>query len=334
MDDERDHDALIGPGPVAIKLARRRSARISAALCATALALGGAGWLAFCLTAKPGPDAAPSATTVLRAMALVSLPMFLFAARLARDAVSNGRVVLTGDMLSIVLPRTLREPLTLSRARVARAIVDPEGQRNDDERLRFQVAPGRFLYSSVTGSEAPFLGAEPAIPNLALVFDAPVAFEEPRRRSNYGGEFAPLLPLEPGVAVPGLLLWVGDPGSARLALGRWLGRSDDTPARIEPDGTRVPLSSEGLSRTRILTWRSALLLAACVVFGGAGGRAAHIGNPLVVAVGVFCLCGGYVLDAHLRREERHGLARLPSFGLLGVGLMLIMVASVASSPYS
>ncbi len=293
-------------------------------------------------------------------MALVSLPLFAFAVRLARDARSSGRIVLGDDALSIVLPGTLRRPIEIARMHVRKAIVDPAGHANGEERLHFAVAPGRFLYSSVGGSDAPFLGADPAFPNLAIVFDKPMAFDEPRRRltvrvesastpsgaavSAIANEFAPMHPLSAGCAVPGLLLRVDNPGPASVVFSHWLGTSDDSSEPTQAPAIRPALTAQALAQRRLRTWGGALFVGLFAAFGavrggghgfvGAVGRAAHQGEALGLGIAGLLLSAGMVFDMRLRAEERRGLARLPSFALVATGMMVIAVTMAAGSGYS
>lgn len=205
-----------------VTLERRRSSRIAAATCGAALLAAALAWLTFCLTIKPGPGAARGAQVIILLMSLVSVPMLGFASRLLLDAISGGEIVVGEDALSIILPPTLRRPIKLDRAVVAGVIVDEDAVSNEDERLRFSVdGDATYLYSSIGGSALLILSPERAVPNLAIVFDQPLEFSEPRRRIFSLDDFVPLRPLQPPLPAPGVFLRVADPVRASLQLASW-----------------------------------------------------------------------------------------------------------------
>ena len=193
-----------------LRLDRRRSSRIGAGVSAGLLFAAAAGWLTFCLTVSPGPDAWRGAQTVIRLMSLFALPMVVYAVRFSFDALGSGEIVVRTDRLVLRLPHTLRQSIELAREDVAGAIVDVEGTRSGDERLRFPVAGGGYLYSSIVGSALRYLGQGPGVPNLAIVLRAPMAFLEPRRIRVGASEYEPVRPLQPDVPVVGVLVRVSD----------------------------------------------------------------------------------------------------------------------------
>lgn len=229
-----------------VRLARSAGSRVLAASCGLAVLLAAIGWLAFCLTAAPGAGAAGGAKVIVRLLGLVSLPMLAFAAGLIRDAASRDRIELTRDALRVSSPGALRRPITIVREHVVTVIVDGGGFANSEERLRFAVGDGGFLYSSISGSDLAFLGSEATIPNLALVFEHPLVFSQARHRSLGRTAFAPLRPLSPGQTEPGVLLTVHDPAGAERALVAWL----------HPDGPTRPLESTPTSRPEAALLRS------------------------------------------------------------------------------
>jgi hypothetical protein len=205
-----------------VRLERRRSSRIAAGRCAVTLLAAAVAWLTFCLLAKPAAGAMPGADAMILLLSLVSVPMLTSARRLLLDAVDGGELVVGEDALWIILPRTLGRPIKLDRAVVAGVIVDGDAGRNGDEWLRFSVDRDRtYLYSSICGSALPILSPERAVPNLAIVFDHPIAFSEPRRRVFSLDEFSPLRPLQPSSPTLGVLLRVADPARASLQLASW-----------------------------------------------------------------------------------------------------------------
>jgi hypothetical protein len=124
--------------------------------------------------------------------------MLVYGRQLLLDAVACGEIVVRDDVISSILPRTLRRPIKLDRAVVAGVIVDADAVSNGDERLRFSVdEDATYVYSSIGGSALPILSPERAVPNLAIVFDRPVEFSEPRRRVFGIDEFSRLRPLQP-----------------------------------------------------------------------------------------------------------------------------------------
>lgn len=112
-------------------------------------------------------------------------------------------------------------PIKLDRAVVAGVIVDDDPARNGDERFRFSIdRAATYLYSSISGSALPILSPEPTVPNLAIVFDQPLEFSEPRRRILSRLDFGLLQPLQPSSPAARVLLRVADPARASLQLAR------------------------------------------------------------------------------------------------------------------
>jgi hypothetical protein len=312
----------------------------------------GLAWLTFCLVTKPGPGAVWGAHAMILVMSLVSVPMLTSARRLLLDAIAGGELMVGEDVVSIIVPRTLRGPIRLDRAVVAGVIVDADAVRNGDERLRFSVGGDRtYLYSSICGSALPILSPERAVPNLAIVFDQPIAFSEPRRRVFSLDEFSPLRPLQPYSPTPGVLLRVADPARASLQLASW---SDpqrvrdalaSTPSRRPvchpadppdpPDRPkRVPALRRPLMRERAMRsiWPSLSLLGLvpAVVYAGRHGSFS-LAREALLLVGFVLLLGGGFLDTRLRDQERGGIARMMSFGLAGAGLMIALAVTAVST---
>ncbi len=319
-------------------------------MCALALLASAVGWVAFCVTTKPGPGAVGGAHTFLLLMSLASLPMLSYARRFLLDASAGGEVAVGENVLSIILPRTLRRPIKLHRTGVAGVIIDAEAVANADERLRFSVDGGAsYLYSSIGGSVLPILGAERAVPNLAIVFDQPLKFSEPRRRFFGLSDFLPLRPLQPSSPAPGVMLRVADPVSASLQLASWndpdrvrlalSSAPSANPPGHQPDGLarnvpplRQPLSREHAKRA---TWPSLLLVGVVFALVYAGRHASFsLGREVLLAVGFAFFLSGGVLDTRLRNQERGGFARVMSVGLAGTGLMMVMAVTALSTTHS
>ncbi len=333
-----------------VPLERRLSSRIAAAACGIVLALAALAWLGFCLTMKPGPDAAPGAQILLYALSLVSIPMLLYVRLLLLDALTGGELVVRDDDISIILPRILRRPISLGRAAVAGAIIDEEPVSNGDERLRFPIgADSAFLYSSISGSALPILSPERVLPNLAIVFEQPLQFPEPRRRALGAEQFSPLHPLEPSSPAAGVLLRVTDPTRAARILATWsdsarvhqaLRAESERPPGGLPDGThrnmpslRRPLSSERVAS--LTRWSSVPLIGAIVAVVYAGRHASFTpGRVALLLVGFALLLSGGVLDTRLRYQERGGLPHLASMGLAAIGIMIAIAVTVLATYHS
>jgi hypothetical protein len=328
-------------------LARSAASRGVAGGCGLAVLLAAIGWLAFCLTATPGPSAARGAGVIIRLLGLVSLPMLAFAALLIRDAASRAQIELTRHALRVSTPGALRRPITIVREHVEAVIVDAGGFVNLEERLRFAVDNGGFLYSSISGSDLAFLGSEATVPNLALVFERPLVFPQARRRWLGRTEFAPLRPLSPGQSEPGVLLTLKDPAGAERALYAWL-HPDGSPretARIDADlapgdnatpvslspTLRHPLTEPVLARRRLLSRFFAAAFGLGVTIWIAAGHAAGAVNAVILAMAAGCIVAGITRDTKLHDEERGTLARLPSVALVAIGLVTIFIVALQAS---
>lgn len=330
-----------------VRLARSAGSRVLAGGSGFAVLLAAIGWLAFCLTAAPGPGAAGGAKVIVRLLGLVSLPMFAFAARLIRDAVSRDQMELTRDALRVSSPGALRRPITIAREHVVTVIVDAGGFANSEERLRFAVGDGGVLYSSISGSDLAFLGSEATIPNLALVFEYPLVLSQARHRSLGRTAFAPLRPLSPDQTELGVLLTVKDPAGAERALVAWLhpdGPSRETtpvdadlalggsatPVSLSPT-FRHPLTEPVLARRRSFSRLFAATFALSVTIWIAAGHAAGAVNAAILAMAAGCIVAGVARDTKVRDEERGTLARLPAVALLAIGLVTIFIIAVQAS---
>lgn len=331
-----------------IRLARSKGKRATAAICGLGLLLTAVGWLIFCLTATPAAGASGGSTVAIRVLAVLTLPILAFATRLIRDGATEGQIQITPDGLLINAAGVLRQPIRIPREHVAEAIVDPVGSRNGEERLRFAVDAGHFLYSSVAGSELAFLGPDAATPNLALLFDHPLSFTEPRRRWGGSVDLAPLRPLTPGVAVAGVLLRIDNPTTARHELIPWLHPGNSPPITADPTlhiGTaqargegstpppvaRQPLSEPELRAGRSRTWRAAARIGVALAFIFGIRQATSLATTMIIAVAAGCIASGIAWDTRLRHDEREGLARWPSFALLAVGLLVGLAAATSLS---
>jgi hypothetical protein len=332
-----------------VSLERRRSSRVAAATCGVVLLAAALAWLLFCLTVKPGPGAVRWAHTLIVLMSLMSVPLLIAARRLVLDAMAGGKIVVGEDVLAIFLPRTLRRPIRLSRAVVAGVIVDQNAVSNGDERLRFLLdGDSTYLYSSVGGSALPILSPERAVPNLAIVFEHPLAFSEPRRRIFGAQDFLPLRPLQPSAPARGLLLRVADPVRASLQLARWydLGRARDALGTLPsigakahgPTGSRRgmalrrPLSREQMKRST--AWPSLPLIGVVLAVVYAGRHASFTTiRELLLLAGVALFLTGGALDMRLHYQERGGRARVMSLGLAATGLMIAIAVTALSITY-
>lgn len=336
-----------------VTLERRRSSRIAAGVCGIALVAAALAWATFCLTEKPGPGAVRGAQVMILLLSLAAVPMLGYATRLLLDAMSGGKILVEEDLLSIVLPRTLRRPIKLDRSVVAGVLVEEDAVKNNDERLRFPVdrddGDATYLYSSISGSDLPILSPERAIPNLAIVFEQPLEFTEPRRRRFSRDYFSPLRPLQPSLLVPGMLLRAADPVHASLQLASWsdpehvrgvLGGSPSVSSSgSRPTSSRrgVPALRRPLSRERATAsiWSSLPLIGALLGLSYVGGHASFTASraALFLVALVLVLSGG-VLDTRLRYQERGRLARVLSIGLAGIGLMIALVVAVLGTTSS
>ena len=273
--------------------------------------------------------------------------MLTSAGRLLLDAIAGGELVVGEDVLSIVLPRTLRRPIKLDRAVVAGVIVDDDPARNGDERLRFSVdRDATYLYSSIGGSVLPLLSPEPTVPNLAIVFDQPLEFSEPRRRILSRLDFSPLQPLQPSSPAAGVLLRVADPARASRQLARWShpervrGALGSTPSLRRPD--HLPCSVRALRRPlpreyvrRSARWSSLPLIGVVFASVFASSRASlSLDREALLLVALILLLSGGVLDTRLRYQERGGVARLASVGLVGAGLLIAITITALSTTHS
>ena len=191
--------------------------------------------------------------------------------------------------------------------------------------MRFAVGDGQFLYSSITGSELAFLGSDAAIPNLALLFEHPLVFPAARRRWAGRADFAPLSPLSPRRAAPGVLLRVEDPATTQRELVAWLrpvssarriAQSDAYVVREESGRAGRPVLREPLTRLDLARGRfraglaaAALGLWLAIIFGVRQATTATDAAIILLATG--CIAAGVVHDTQVRQQERKGLAGRP-----------------------
>ena len=181
------------------------------------------------------------------------------------------------------------------------------------------------------------------------MFDQPLEFVEPRRRIFSLDDFIPLRPLQPSSPVPGVLLRVADPVRASLQLASWsdpervrpalastpsvrpLGHRPAGPRRSVP-ASRRPLSPEHATWS---LWPSLPLIGAVLALLYAGRHASFsLGREALLLVGFACVLSGGVLDTRLRYQERGGLARVMSVGLVGAGLMIAIAVTALSTTHS
>jgi hypothetical protein len=331
-----------------LKLDRGRSSRVGAAICAVLLFLTSLGWLLFCLLVPTGPDAAPDAGIVIRLMALGALPIFRYAVAFTRDAFATGDLTVTTDEITLRLPHTLRRPIHIDRECVSGAIVDACGAANNDERLRFPVPGGSYLYSSVAGSALPYLGFGPGIPNVAVVLNRPIVFEEARRRRIGLSEYEPVRPLQPDVPVLGLLVRVHEPEQAEAKLNGWLDPSRARTAllaiaeqyhpEIRGPGdrgspVRRPLDERAVRRATWLSWLGLIGLVVAFVVLGRHGRYTTGREALLLVGFALMLVGGFI-DTRLRYQERRGPARVASLALTGLGIGIALVVTALSGAHT
>jgi hypothetical protein len=283
-------------------------------------------------------------------MSIIAIPAIWFAVRLGKDAVATDRLIVDTDTLTIDSSGVLRVPLTLSRADIAGVFIDPDGTGNDYERLRFPLDVAHdYIYSSVKGSVLPLLSREPVVPNVAIVFKAPHVLHQSRRRLT-ADAFAPLRPLRPGVAVPGVLLATSDGGqahellaawedarAARAALTKW---QQSVIEKVEQragignfrfSATRKPMTPKQLGRW---IWPPAALIGLVFMLALQGRKASYsTGAEITLAVAFVCILAGGVLDRLRRYEERSGRVRLVGMALFSVGVFIAIAVIAATSSH-
>jgi hypothetical protein len=260
--------------------------------CATA-ALAGAGavgWAAWCLLTPPGPGAARGAELMLRAMALIALPVLWYALRIIRRLHPRATLLVFADRLEIREGDLFARPVVVLREDVSYVAVDAEPDIRRHERLRFRIGAGeRWLSSSLQGSHLPHVTRAPKRMNLAIVFARPRRFAEVRG----GGR-----PVATGCAegvdrgrpgfrrvsrherARGVLLRVADPAAARALLSTW--GTAPSSAVTELALGRAPATARDVAHLR----RAALatLVVALVVGVGRGSVAGAIAAAAMLAL--------------------------------------------------
>lgn len=132
----------------------------------------------------------------------------------------RGRLTIDGERLIVEHPGLLRRPLSIERGNLRLVAIDDDPGRLD---ARFPVGAtgerplggGGDHYLWVRGVAGPIgtLSVTPDAPNVALVFQQPIAAPRLRHRGGH----SPL----PGEAMPGLLLALDAPHDARASLRAW-----------------------------------------------------------------------------------------------------------------
>jgi hypothetical protein len=276
-----------------------------------ALVLGGA--VAACCLAIVfglGVQTAPAWTPWLLAIAVAAFTPVAWLVQRWRILRPPARLTVGSDTVTIDYPEILRAPLGVPRRLMRVTVVDDEG------RARFRVhadsAPhsggddDQFLW--VRGQATlPVLAPAGAKPNLALVFEEPVAGADVRR-PRFGA-------LYPGERVGALLLAARDAGEAERALAPLgVARPLTMPDAIVleahinvPDGGRVKLALRHYAR---LGW---------IVIAAGALPSAYLG-PLV------CSLAGAVIGVVLYRGglRAHGTA----LAVAGLGSVALRVAIV------
>jgi hypothetical protein len=256
-----------------------------------------------------GAQPAPAWTPWLLAIAGAAFGPVLWLARRWRVLRAPARLVVGSDTITIAYPEILRSPLGVSRRLMRVALVDDDGSR------RFRVHADSGPYSSgdddrflwVRGhSTLAVLAPTGVQPNLALVFEEPVAGADVRRPR--------LGSLYPGERVAALLVAARDAGEAERALAP-LGvtRPLTMPDALlledhmaEPDGGRIALALRHYVR---ISWG---LVAAGAI-------------PFEFVAPHLCALGGGVMGIVLYRSGRRGHgAALAIAGLALFGGRLVL----------
>lgn len=183
-----------------------------------------------------GPGARWIAVAVL--LAIASAVAWAVAPALRAKLARRARLIVEGGELVVDDPAVMRRPLRVPGDAVRVVVPDSTAGVIDQAGLvgRFPIwrfaAPTildqpfaemtGYLYASHAGSVVPSLGRRGERPNLALIFERPVALPPLRRMSSAAFVGYPPHGAAPaGAEVPGLLVRVDDPETAAASLGEW-----------------------------------------------------------------------------------------------------------------
>lgn len=284
------------------------------------------GWIAFCLFEPTQPAQTPGQRAAVSAAALIALPGLWWGVGIIRRGLARNWLKVDAGTLTIDVPQSLRRPLTIEHADIAAVLVDDTGTSNGDERLRFLTGTGdAYLYSSLTGSPLPMLGGEGTLPNVAVVFTRPLAFDEPRHRPPSNGR-VPLRPLRRNHVVPGVLLCCERPNT----LG---GGAAPQPAAVV-DESELLVLRHPLTEGLVAWWiglRSALVAIVLVALFLARVPERTAATTYVAVAAAGSICAGLLLDARARGREHRGWKRVIPTLFLVAGLVALFALVVSSN---
>jgi len=230
-DRAREQAAGLEPVHAVLELAPEWSARVFTVLGLLIVALIGAPVALLSIGIAFDPDMRPAGRVfgVAAGGALMGV-LIWFGWTRSRLAFLRARLELRGDRVTLDHPGVFREPMTVERDLIRLAAIDTgrPGTAGTDADRRFPIGEQRsrwalpanepieplgWLWTAVGGSPLPFIGVTARRPNLAILFERPVAAPPLRRETVFG-------PLE-GEGVVGLLLAVRSPETALRTLSEW-----------------------------------------------------------------------------------------------------------------
>ena len=289
---------------------------------------GAVGWAAWCLLTEPGPGAQRGAEVILRAMALVGMPLLWYALRSIRRLHPRAALSVFGDRLEIRERDLFTRPAVVFRDDVSHVAVAVEAEIRGDERLRFRIDTGeRWLFSSLRGSRLPHVARTPKRMNLAIVFAHPQRFPQ-ARAAGHAALTGPAEGVEcggPGFRrvsrhddAPGLLLRVADPAAATALLSTW---------GSEPSSTVTDLAlGPTPSTARDVPYRRRLVLATLLIATAVGVGLGSVASAVAVAAIVTLAHAAGRLELRAALAER---SRWPAFVALAGACMLLVALPFA-----